>query len=555
MDSSFKFPASPATPLFPVSPERVNQQRSSVFDESPGRDRHSRESSVHDKVAAFNSLAFQGKQLERKTNDAALKRAMLGREEAESEMRRYRDEARSLRKQVDEGKERERRVGERLESVMVSFNIADDTSLLMALQENYGRAKETHAHTQTLWEKEIRRARKENFKSQSAVVKLQEELKSARLSLKTMQGDLEQEKERSLKREQEAFAARYQLVGVQEELAQMQEQMKLVEQERDALRTIAQNEEIARIAAEGRIPLPSAPQDDEFASPKKARKSLDLITVISSAASEEELDELRMKYQWERQRADRAHDRVEFLETECRLNCCACRGSRPAPASEDDQRMSNKKIKPSQPSTVFIPSEGVFRTISPAPEEAPWISSAQISTPVLEEPPRTEETRSFARTPSCEPPAPALIADVNQSLLSLFDAPPSPTRSEEEDDNEDTIRQSMPVKELTKKPALETTKIETFHTISTTTRIPLASAPDLTPVKPLPSTLDPSLKPTMSREEALAQIRERRGRARSIAQGTMTPRKQMVEGAGTRRDISAPAIRSGAVRGRSQARA
>lgn len=122
MDSSFKFPGSPGTPLFPASPERVNQQRSSVFDESPGRDRHERESSVHEKVAAFNSLAFQGKQLERKTNDAALKRAMLGREEAESEMRRYREETRSLRKQVEEGKERERRVGERLESVMVRSN-------------------------------------------------------------------------------------------------------------------------------------------------------------------------------------------------------------------------------------------------------------------------------------------------------------------------------------------------------------------------------------------------------------------------------------------------
>src|ERR1700712_1877004 len=151
--------------------------------------------------------------------------------------------------------------------------------LLIILQENYGRAKETHAHTQTLWEKEIRRARKENFKSQSTVVKLQEELKSARNSLKAAQADIEQEKERSLKREQEAFAARYQLVGVQEELAQMQEQIKLVEQERDALRTIAKNEEIARIAAEGRIPLPVSPQDDEFASPKKARKSLNAVTV------------------------------------------------------------------------------------------------------------------------------------------------------------------------------------------------------------------------------------------------------------------------------------
>lgn len=124
MDPNFNFPGSPGTPLFQVSPERVNQQRAStIFDESPSGSphRHSRESSVHEKVAVFNSLAFQGKQLERKANDAALKRAMLGREEAESEMRRYREETRALRRQVEEGKERERRVGERLENVMVSL--------------------------------------------------------------------------------------------------------------------------------------------------------------------------------------------------------------------------------------------------------------------------------------------------------------------------------------------------------------------------------------------------------------------------------------------------
>jgi hypothetical protein len=72
---------------------------------------------------------------------------------------------------------------------------------------------------------------------------------------------VDNEKERSSKREQEAFAARYQLVGVQEELAKMVEKVKLVEQERDALKTIAKNEEIARIAAEGQIPLPSSRDD------------------------------------------------------------------------------------------------------------------------------------------------------------------------------------------------------------------------------------------------------------------------------------------------------
>ena len=124
MDSDYQFPGLPGGALLNASPERVNQQRSSILMDSPSRHQsHSRDSSIQDKISAFNSLAFQGKQLERKTNDAALKRAMLGREEAESEMRRYREEKRILQREVEEGKERERRVAERLEHCMVSSEL------------------------------------------------------------------------------------------------------------------------------------------------------------------------------------------------------------------------------------------------------------------------------------------------------------------------------------------------------------------------------------------------------------------------------------------------
>lgn len=114
-----------AAPLQPMSPDRVNQQRENIM-HSPVRSENGRDSEVHDKIRRFNDLAHTGpasmsRQLERKTADAALKRAMLGREEAEGEMRRYRDEARALRRQVEESRGRERKVGERLEDVMVSI--------------------------------------------------------------------------------------------------------------------------------------------------------------------------------------------------------------------------------------------------------------------------------------------------------------------------------------------------------------------------------------------------------------------------------------------------
>jgi len=395
-------------------------------------------------------------------------------------------------------------------------------------------------------------------------VKLQEELKSSRETIKRTQLELEKEKERSLKREQEAFAARYQLVGAQEEIEQLQENIKLVEQERDALKTVAKNEEIARIAAEGRLPLPPSTEDDEFASPKKSRKSLDPSTIMSSASSEEELDEIRMLLEWEQQRANRAHDRVEFLEAECRLNCCTSRASRSATVASAEL----SKVQGPRSNPVFIPAEGVFRTVSPGPEESPWISPAKKCLPPVfpqnnyqatpsiarQQPTASHDIPTYARTPSCEPPAAAMIPEANTSLLSLLDAPHSPTRTDDgnedvQEDENPTPTQARVILNVEPSPA----QAYTFHTISTTTRVPLANPPDLTPPTVLPLSDNPALSPTMSREEALAQIRERRGRARSLAQGTLTPRKQMVEGA-DRRDISAPAIRSGNVRGRMASR-
>lgn len=209
---------------------------------------------------------------------------------------------------------------------------------LTPVQDNYGRAKETHAHTQALWEKEIRRARKENFKSQSTIVKLQEELKTARTAVKISEECLEREKERSKTREQEAFSARYQMVGIQEQLDKALERVKVVEQERDAFKTAAKNEEVARIAAEGRLPLPIADDpEEECEVPKKVQKkrkrdsakdapriSLSTMEIVSSAASEMEIEELTTQVMWERQRAERAQEMIEFLQAECQMNCCPC---------------------------------------------------------------------------------------------------------------------------------------------------------------------------------------------------------------------------------------
>ncbi|KAF5651780.1 chromosome segregation smc [Fusarium sp. NRRL 25303] len=645
MEETNSPPGSPGGPLQAVTADRVNQQREreSVFSHLRGG---SRDNSVHDKISQFNNLSvtMQSKQLERKTADAALKRAMLGREEAETELRRYREENKNLRKAIDEGKDRERKVGERLESLM----------------ENYGRAKEAHAHTQALWEKEIRRARKETFKTQSSIVKLQEELKSARTNAKMIDENLKREKARSKVREQEAFEARYQIVGVQEQLDQALERIKLVEQERDAYKTAAKNEEVARIAAEGRIPLPPQDADDEFGSPNKDKRrvsrdprvSLSTMDIISSEASEVEIEELSTQLQWERQRADRAHEMIEFLQAECHLRCCACskstrRASAEAPRQkrrssfglegpndkvqkldsevvggekravtpprieephartehdtgadaqpeplqeqhlqEPPQRIIKSKKEPRR-STIFCPKEGIFRTVS---EQEAEIIEAQrkieeteaaakgqreshaesefqdVDEVVIEEQVEAESTigdgtemeprysgeydnyRRYARTPSVEPPAFAMLAQERTSLASLLNAPhshsaPVPSVPTMPDVAEDILVS----------PDTRPHTTNAFYTVTTTTTVPVhddkvGNSASFNERLRTPShnstgtTFDmsnPALTPTMTREQALAKIRERRGRARSMAQGTMTPSRRMVEGV-ERRDMSAP---------------
>lgn len=129
MDPVYRIPPSPGLPLFPVSPDRVNRQQLplspsrqsdlSFLQDDPFKSHHSRNSSdVQGKVAQFNNLSKEASQ-RRKDNEAALKRALVGREEAESETRRLKEENRLLRKETDDGSTRERRVGERVEAVMV----------------------------------------------------------------------------------------------------------------------------------------------------------------------------------------------------------------------------------------------------------------------------------------------------------------------------------------------------------------------------------------------------------------------------------------------------
>lgn len=550
MDPPFSFPASPGTPLFAVSPERVN--RKPIIPQSPSlpsdlaqhRDpfaaAHIKTTSdVQGKVAQFNNLSKEAIQ-RWKDNEAALKRAVMGREEAESETRRLKEENRVLRREIEEGRGRERKVAERVEVVL----------------EESRRTKETHAHSQALYEKEVRRARKEAFKSSSALVKLQQELKSARNSFTLMREEVDVQRRKVDEKEQETFSARYQLVGLQEEIETLGRQSKAIEEERDALKTSLKEEEVARIAAEGRIALPASREGDEFASPKKRsrltkRESFKENVDPEFSPEQEELMALKEEIRMEKRIRQRAEDQVHFMKMECQFQCCSCRVAerqgveylhdevsakqavpkasisyRPSPPDQSSDpfldlgatssRQPSIQLEDSEPLIKFSPSTGTFYK-SPSPLK-------QTTTTLFPPSPQTPTNRTTASPPPPPPHRPSTPPpqEVKSSVPSTQHLPTIST----------PFHRPLPI------PPYGSKTTQT-HTIKTTTiTVPLIGTPASTAHIPF------SPDATMTREQALEQIRARRGRARSVAAGQGTPRRPMVVGV-ERRDVSAPAGRTG----------
>ena len=89
----------------------------------------------------------------------------------------------------------------------------------------------------------MRKARKEAFKSSSAVVKLQEELKAARNTHRVTQSTLDAERRKIQQRDQQTFDAQYKLVAVEEQLEKLQAQLQIVEEEREAQSPLSAHEE------------------------------------------------------------------------------------------------------------------------------------------------------------------------------------------------------------------------------------------------------------------------------------------------------------------------
>lgn len=347
MDSPTRPVLSPSKVLHPVSPERMNQQTIPASPSLPADlvSLHHKNtkgaSEVQAKVAFLNSLSRQESPVapaQQASNNAALQRAILGREEAESALA-------TVQEELSEAQSRERRISERLESL---------------LEELHG-TKERQAHERSIFEKEIRKARKEAFRAGSTLVKLQEELKHAKSEAKALKDEVAAEREAKDKAKQEAFERAYALAGLTEELEVMKGKLRSMEASNhsDTLEVRAheiRREDFGRISlAEGdlaflttprrpkrvaadsaRSPVSEVEADStaEATPPKRQRLSECTTTAeeeqVTSSTSPDKLDideweDLKKELGFERRLRVKAEEMVHFLNIECQFERCSCR--------------------------------------------------------------------------------------------------------------------------------------------------------------------------------------------------------------------------------------
>ncbi|WEW54797.1 hypothetical protein PRK78_000222 [Emydomyces testavorans] len=574
------------SPLVPISPDRINQQKMTI---SPAKSLDTIQSpiksgrgtsEVQAKVAFLNRLSSVTTP-ERpasyvSTTTAALQRAILGREEAESALQ-------STLAQLSEANARERRVSERLESLV----------------EELHALKERQVHERAVFEKEVRKARKEAFRAGSALVKAQEELKYSRGEIKSLKDDVKLERDAKEKAKQEAFERAYALAGLTEELEVLKEKLRSSE---------AQNQsEILEAPAEDREESPSKslvapetavmstspgsrglkrgqPDSIDHRSPSRKRSlnnrgrlgspklgspvklSLDSKTGFTDEALELEanvndtaiIEQLNDDLRWEKRMRRKAEDMLHFLKMECQFKRCSCRvaehkGTRyihdaswdklcqeteqkaeqqeamtdamegPFPPENLPSSLTPKtppriergetEEQPDEPLVTFCPDTGTFRVI-PSPIKDIGLNDGQIKNDASEHSLRQnsplpalipENANDMQETEHLQVPGDPL--QFSETQLSFEVEQHRPLSQPPYSATAPTNHAFHPdISSITRQPSSSHTETQT---ITTTTIVPLHIETQPTPHEsafcPIPAT-------PINREEALAQIRARRGR-------------------------------------------
>jgi hypothetical protein len=460
---------------------------------------------------------------------------------------------------------------------------------------------------------------KELLRKSGQVPTLQAKIQGLERNIKRAESDVRFKTEEAAKYQSQLYNVEIELEGVTarlgEEIQTLKDRLKLVEGERDALKTSLQEEEVLRIAAEGQLALPAATNDeeDEFRSPVRSpRKPRNIQRDDEDKENQSprkwavDLRFLQQELAAERRYRSRAEDQIEFMKMECQFQCCSCRiaenkskvyvhdnsfaaqmeaikASVPAltPPTSDigDDMMDIVKDEPLDAKRPFTPpseeqsseTKVVVNPKGEVPEAviafSPTTGTFKSIPSPLKALPKRSLSRQSARASS---QSITRCSDARSELAPLeaaFEYQPELAVSKNdvdeesktadiaihEDESDEEIEAPMPAAAGPGTP---------YITKTTTTTIPIAFSPATPAPRPGKQLMSPftighgaanGRTPVLGelqlnnvpfdREAALQAIRERRGRARSMAEGTGTPMKQMLDK--ERRDISAPVSRIG----------
>jgi outer membrane murein-binding lipoprotein Lpp len=474
------------------------------------------------------------------------------------------------------------------------------------------------------YKKKFMEMHKENLRATGMVPTLKAKIQSLERDLKRAESDAKFKNEEAAQLQTQVYNLEVDLESTTArlggEIAALKDRLKLVEGERDALKTSLKEEEVLRIAAEGQILLPTMGEDeiDEFGSPpqsprkpRTAQRSEEDKENMSPKKAAVDLRFIQQELTMERRLRARAEDQIDFMKMECQFQCCSCRIAEndgkeyihdnsyaaeiaqikstfrtmtppasnhgddamedviieqksgqegrpmtppPEASREQSQHNNASQLHPEsdEPDSIiaFSPTTGTFRSVPSPVKTLPKRARAGLSgsTDLA----ARSSSRASARSTS------SLAAPFAAAQESAF--PGGESKLEDVAIHEDAIYDSD---EENVEPAHEAAAPATpYVTKTTTTTIPISFSPATPAPRPgsqfmspftighttsnlrVPALGELSLnKVPIDREAALEAIRQRRGRARSMAAGQGTPMKQMVVGVKERRDISAPVSR------------
>ncbi|RMJ24127.1 hypothetical protein PHISP_04993 [Aspergillus sp. HF37] len=565
-------------PLNPISPDRLNQQTlansPSLQTDLLNANRRTPKggSDVQSKVAFLNNLsrgesptpapASSGCQ------NAALQRAILGREEAESALARASAE-------LSESRSRERRISERVESLL----------------EDLQTAKEHQGYQRGDFLKEVKKAKKEAFRAGSTLLKVQEELNNSRAEAQGLKDEVISEREAKENAKQEAFERTYALTGLTEELETLKGRLRSVEANNHSNTLEAQarrmhREEIGRMSlAEGDLAFLTTPRkpkrsaedlgstpvpdttnpSSSYATPPKRQRVSDVMAneggrdITTPETQCHTISDLQDDLAYERWRTADLESMIHFMKMECQFKACSCRlAEYQGETYVHDEEYAAKMNKVRAQEVAKNPEEPEERHVpvtDKAPRAPPVDASSQTSRSAVD-----DETLTKTE-PNEKPMKEPLIAF--SPATGTFRTIPSPSRDSVEEPQGEPMVLSRPVEPhgLSHIEAISRSHLNDsskgaakrhylFHNSTsgittpvqaaaprtsaedvksrsqilggqgiydaadanehpTTTTVPLrteASSPDQP--GPVPGT-------PVNREEALAQIRARRGRAHS----------------------------------------